>query len=72
MALTATARHARVQERKKPLWPAPWQMELRGTQHWLVADSVSVAALAQGKVTSRLQVQAARVVRCLNLLEEEV
>lgn len=70
--LTPADHLAHVQERKKPDKAAPWVMEIRGTQHWLLADSVSVAALAQGVVTSRLQVQAARVVRCLDLLDEEV
>jgi len=38
----------------------------------LAVDSVTAACLAQGIITPRLQVQAERLVRCLNLLEEEV
>lgn len=71
MALTATARHARVQERKKIPKSPPWVNELRGTLHVLMADSATVACLAQGIVPARFQCQCEQAVRCLHLLEEE-
>lgn len=70
--MTQAERIARVAAWKCLPRAAPWSMELRGTQHALMADSVTVAALAQGIVMPRLQLQAEMIVRCLQLLEEEV
>lgn len=69
--MTQAARIARVQERKKLPKSPPWVSELKGTLHVLMADSVTVACLAQGLVPARFQCQCEQAVRCLHLLEEE-
>lgn len=68
-ALRASLR-ARVDERKRLPKAPPWTMALRGTQHTLFVDDVTVAALAAGKVTARLQCQAALLTRYLVDTEE--
>lgn len=70
MSPSQAERIARVAERKRPHRPAPWHLELRGTQHTLFADDVTVAALAQGLVTARLQCQAAMIARYIEEPEE--
>ncbi len=60
-----------VEARKPAFYKAPWTMELRGTQYTLVADEITVAALAAGKVTARLQCQAALLTRYLQGTEAE-
>lgn len=68
--MTQAERMARVAERKRLPKAPPWTLELKGTLHVLMADSVTVAALAHGIVPARFQCQCALAVRCLDLLEE--
>lgn len=51
-------REMRVDESKRPDDAPPWTSCVRGPQHWLLLDEISMAALAEGIVLARVQRQA--------------
>lgn len=62
---TAEELAARVEAQKLPPHAEPWMEAVRGPQHFLLPDEISMAAIAEGIVTARVQRQARLAVQYL-------